>query len=459
LLTILEYAMPLLRRTLIAMALIAAPSSLLAQQLTPTAVAQTSDAIALTADQRTAAIAEIVAAVKARYVFPERIPAIGARLNEGLASGRYATENPTAFADAVTADLRASSNDRHMYLNYSPTEFAAVSSGHGANGVADNKALDALRDRASLKANHGLEEMTILPGNVRYLRIRQFLWVQDKSGEAYNAAMKFLSGGDAVIIDLRGNGGGWHEAVRYLLSHFMDPDTLDMTFFQAGQTPIQSRTLDYLPAGRLKGKPLFVLIDGQVGSAAEAFAYDVQQFHLGTLVGAKTVGAANNNEFIPVSPGFMVSISSGRPVQPISGGNWEGVGVSPDIAVDPTQARDKAHAMALSALIAGGVAEPADRAAWEWARPGAEARLNPVSLSASTMRTLTGSYGGRQIVQREGSLRWLRKSGRVDRLIPLTTDGLFSVDGSNDGLHVRLTGQAMEIQAIDEPAPMKLLRD
>src|SRR6185295_8308874 len=99
----------------------------------------------------------------------------------------------------------------------------------------------------------------------------------------------------AIVIDLRGNGGGDPLAVRYLVSHFMAPNQLLITFLEAGKAPEESRTLADLPAGRLTGKPLYVLTDRRCGSACEDFAYAVQQFKLGELVGATTAGAANNN--------------------------------------------------------------------------------------------------------------------------------------------------------------------
>ncbi|MBL7537684.1 S41 family peptidase, partial [Escherichia coli] len=76
-------------------------------------------------------------------------------------------------------------------------------------------------ERRARRDNQGLGETRILPGNIRYLRITAFEWVQDQTGVAYDAAMRFLRDGDAIVIDLRGNGGGSHAAVRYLLSHFM----------------------------------------------------------------------------------------------------------------------------------------------------------------------------------------------------------------------------------------------
>jgi len=446
---------PMLSRSLMLLA-VAVATPVFGQHAVPVTAAPASAVAPLTAEQRSAAIAAIVKRVTERYVFPDRVPRIVARLQDGLASGRYETDSRGAFAARVTEDLRAASSDRHMYLNYAPDAFAAASA--GKNDGEDSPELQALWEYQAHRDNHGLTEMRILPGNVRYLRIAGFEWIEDQTGAAYDDAIRFLRGGDAVIIDLRGNGGGSHAAVRYLLSHFMDGDQLDITFLEAGKDPIQSRTLEYLPAGRLKGKPLYVLINNQVGSGAEAFAYDVQQFRLGTLIGATTAGAANNNELSPIAPGFMLSCSYGRPVHPVSKSNWEGVGVKPDVAIDPKAALDVAQSLALTELLKRTDAKAADRGDWAWALPMAEARLHPPVAVQARLRSLSGQYGKERVLWRDGALYYVRRSGATARLIPLTADGLFTVDGFDDHLHIRLTSDAMEMQWNDEPAPTRLPR-
>lgn len=436
------------------LALLSCPA--VAQRTAPVAVAPAETPVLLTSLQRSAAVESIATKISERYVFPDRVPAVVAKMKQSLVSGRYDTPNPNIFAALVTEDLRAASGDRHMYLNFAPAQFAAASAGSGGGG--DSPELRKLWERQARRDNNGLTDMRILPGNVRYLRITGFEWVEDQTGAAYDAAMRFLHDGDAVIIDLRDNGGGSHSAVRYLLSHFMDGDQLDMTFLEAGQEPIQSRTLENLPAGRLKGKPLYILTNKRVGSAAEAFAYDVQQFHLGTLVGEGTAGAANNNEFWPVAPGFMLSCSHGRPVHPVSKSNWEGAGVKPDVASPAETALDTAHSLALATLLARPGSDPADRAAWAWARPAVEARLHPVTASPAQLRSLAGQYGDQKIVWRRGALHYLRRNGQLAPMTMLNQGGLFTVDGLDDQLHIRLAGTTMEIQWIDESLPTVLTR-
>lgn len=403
----------------------------------------------LSPEQRAAALAMIETTFQERYVFPDMRPRIVERLEQARKAGRYDVDDPVIFADRLTQDLRDVAHDLHLSLRVDPAAYAA------ALAPPKTEAGEAAFERrAAIRAHHGLAEQKILAGNVRYLRITGFHWVQDETGSAYDEAMRFLKDGDAAIIDLRGNGGGSHAAVRYLVSHFMDPEVLELTFLSTRAAPEQSWTLDHLPAGRLKGKPLSVLIDGDVASGAEAFAYDVQQFKLGELVGTKTAGAANNNERLPVAPNFMLSISYGRPEHAVSHTNWEGVGVSPDVQASSAQALDVAYGRTLDRLVKAATAGAGTGAAAEyaWARQGVEARLHPVSPKPEALAALAGRYDRYAVVARDGGL-WMTWPKRADlRLIPMTAEGLFAVEGS-DILRIRLTGNTLEVLWSDEAAP------
>jgi hypothetical protein len=395
--------------------------------------------------QQDAALKAIIRAFEEQYVFPEMRPRIVERLKAAQRSGRYSVDDSAIFAERVTEDLREVSRDKHLSLNVDPVGYAAAL----ANASSDDGQQASWR-RQAIRNHHGLAEMRILAGNIRYLRISGFWWVDDETGRAYDAAMRFLKEGDAAIIDLRGNGGGSHGAVRYLVSHFMRGNVLEMTFLQGAETPSQSRTLDHLPVGRLQGVPLYVLIDGGVASAAEAFAYDVQQFNLGELIGAATVGAANNNRLLPIAPNFMLSISFGRPLHAIGNSNWEGVGIAPTVEAPPAQALEIAHSRALKKLSEKEGVTPESLAEYAWASVAVEASLQPPTLTPAHLQSLAGSYGTTKVDFRDGAL-WLTRPNRPTvRLLPLTAEGLFAVERV-DGLRVKLTGQTLELLRASEP--------
>jgi hypothetical protein len=396
-------------------------------------------------------VAAIADELRRSYVFPDKVPAIVRKLEQAHSGGRYAVTSPGALAERLTEDLQAASGDKHLGVFHDPARHAAVQR-QAAAPAADREDADAYWRDMALREHHGLADMRVLAGNIRYLRITAFHWARDETGLAYDGAMRFIRGGDAAIIDLRGNGGGSHAAVRYLVSHFMDEARLLLTFLKGSEPPEQSRTLEHLPAGRLKGKPLYVLVDERVASAGEDFAYAVQQFKLGELVGATTAGAANNNRFVPVAPGFVFSVSEGRPVHPVSQTNWEGVGVKPDVAVAPGEALDVAQARALERLARTPGTTPARLAEYAWARAGVNARLHPVTVPQARLKALAGRYGAIAVTWRDGAL-WFQRPGRAARrLSPLDADGLFAVEDS-ERLRVRFTPRELQLHRRDEPEP------
>jgi hypothetical protein len=404
--------------------------------------------------QRTAALAAIEAKFKALYVFPAMRAPIVARLTERQRAGQYNVDDAAVFADRITHDLRDVAHDEHLALSIDPDAYAAaLAPPHGDDGE------DALHRRRAIHRHHGVAELRVLAGNIRYLKIDHFDWVPDETGAVYDDAMRFLKDGDAWIIDLRGNGGGTSAATRYLVSHFLAPGTQDFTSLAGDAPPEVSRALDHLPAGRLIGKPLYVLVDGGTGSGAEAVAYDLQQFKLAEIVGAKTAGAANNNKLVPIAPGFMLSISYGRPLHVVSKSNWEGVGVQPSAPCPPVQALDLAEAMALHKLADAPGATAEARVEYAWTRVAVEARLHPITLTAAQLQAFAAHYGApnvgfgeMEIGFRDGAL-WLDRANRPPaRLGALTADGMFGIEG-NELLRVRLTDKALELWWWDDPKP------
>jgi hypothetical protein len=398
----------------------------------------------LTAAERAEALKQVQEQVRSNYVFPERRAAIAAGLAANSAGGRYDTADPVAFAERVTADLQATSTDTHLYLRYEPDWYrSALLPTPAGEGDKQNR----LETEIARYTNYGLVEMKILPGNIRYLKIAGFDWVEDETGPAYDGAMRFLKGGKAFIIDLRGNRGGWVQASKYLISHFLKPDTLIATFYNSAGEPEQYRTIDYLPAGRITAKPVYLLIDGRSRSAAEMVAYTFAQYRVGELVGARTEGAANISDDFPVAPVFRLSVSTGRTVHAATGADWEGVGVAPTIPADPFQALEVAQLHAIDKLLPS-AGDGVPRYELEWARPAVQAKLNPVRLTPSQLRDFAGTYGSVSI-RFDNNVLWLHVPGRQDsRLTPMTRDGLFqTVD--NSALRVRIVGEVLDLLRID----------
>lgn len=289
-----------------------------------------------------AVVVDVRRIIAERYVLPERRPALDAVLAEGLSSGRYRVSDPALLAERINADLERIGRDRHLKIRYDPRQAHMMQ-------AAENQAKpDPSAMQRQIRArNHGVAELKLLPGNVRYMDHRGFDWIGPDSKAALNTALQFLSGGDAVIIDLRRNGGGAGQAADYIVSHFLEADTPLVTFHMSGSaTPNTVAALRELQVPRMIGKPLYVLTSGASASSAEAFAGYVAGHRLGEVVGETTAGAGFRNALEPIDGSFIFSVSIGRAVLASTGKDWEGVGIAPTIPKTVAAALDVAQAHA-----------------------------------------------------------------------------------------------------------------
>jgi C-terminal processing protease CtpA/Prc len=246
--------------------------------------------------------------------------------------------------------MQAYTHDRHMrvHYRYEPLPAPSADGPRGPDPGERRRRLEGERLR-----NFGFERVQRLAGNVGYLDLRMFSSFPEAQATAV-AAMNFLANADAVIIDMRRNGGGDPMLLQTVLTYFVAPDErlhINDFYEREGDRTVQFWSAAQVPGPRLNGKPLYVLTSGNTGSCAEEFAYDVQTHKLGTLYGATTAGAANPGGMVRLSDHLAAFIATGRAVNPVTKTNWEGVGVKPDVDVPPADALREAHVAALNQLI------------------------------------------------------------------------------------------------------------
>lgn len=356
-----------------------------------------------------AVVAEVQRTIAADYVLPDRRPALDAALAAASRSGRYDTRDPAELARRINADLERVGRDRHLNFTLNPERAAILASARAEQ--PDMAAFEAdVRRRA-----HGIAQLRLLPGNVRYMDLRSFEALPDTEA-AIDAAMQFLMAGDAVIIDLRENGGGSPRSVHHIVSHFMEPDRPLVTFHQGGESSPMMTTMRELRAPRVVGKPLYVLISGTTGSAAEEFVGHVAGNRLGELVGANTSGGAFMNQLYPIAGRFVLSVSTGRAVLASTGRDWEGVGIAPTIPAEVEAALEVAHAHALRRLAgaASGPAQTRLEALAEGIAAQVERRAPALPLAA-----YAGRYGEGAVAVAGDRLVFRAGGNRADTLVPL----------------------------------------
>ncbi len=317
----------------------------------------------LSASDRPQVIEAIVEGLSKDYVFPEMVPPIAEALRKGLAAGRYDQDELGAFADAVTADLRAAGRDRHLRLRVAPQGPAA-----DVPAVREPPDMDRMR-MFGAGSNFGMSRLEVLPGNVGVLEVSGFHPVEF-AAQRISDAMAFLADTDALIIDLRRNGGGAPETVAFLATYFF-PEVPRVTLIELrdrdGRVKEAITTAPMVPGRRYLGRPVYVLTSKKTVSAGEEFAYDLQAHGLAVVVGEVTAGGANPGADQRVHPQFKLFVPTMQAISPKTQGNWEQVGVTPDAEVPAVSALAEAHRRAIDRLLES-IDYPPRRAALEQAK-------------------------------------------------------------------------------------------
>lgn len=301
---------------------------------------------ALDSAARHAVVNQLAQSVEDNYVFPDVAKKVAAHLRDRDAKNAYASAGTAAsLAEMLTADMRTSGKDLHFGVHFDP-EFRAMPD----DGAPSAEMLAQQRQESERLAG-GVFRVERLPGNVGYLDMRGFE-PASFSTPTIEAAMTLLKHTEAIILDLRKNGGGDPETVAYLMSHFFaegDRRHLNDMVFRKNQRSEQywtstSTSVHYT-------RPVYVLTSKRTFSAAEECAYDFQTQKRATLVGEITGGGANPGAPFAVGGGLVAFISTGQAINPITHANWEGVGVKPDVATPAERAFDVANARILREII------------------------------------------------------------------------------------------------------------
>jgi hypothetical protein len=278
-----------------------------------------------------------VASLNEFYVFPEVAKKMEEALRARQKKGEYdAVEDAEALAELLTEHLQQVSHDKHLRVNFSP---AVLPKDFGAR----DPDADA-RMRTQMERDNCLfQKAERLSSNIGYLKFNAFL-PPEVCGPTAIAAMNFLGNVDAIIFDLRDNGGGDPRMVALISTYLFDkPTHLNDLYNRKEDASTQFWTLPYVPGKRLAGKPVFVLTSKYTFSGAEEFAYNLKNLKRATIIGETTGGGAHPVSGHRIDDHFMIGVPNARAVNPISKTNWEGTGVEPDIKVPADQALDVAR--------------------------------------------------------------------------------------------------------------------
>jgi hypothetical protein len=302
-------------------------------------------ALRIDAAERARVVAGAAAALDSFYVFPDVARRMGDTLRARLARGAYDDEiSGPVFALTLERELRSVYDDKHMRFDYS---FRPLPPMPPPDSEPPRSPQDAARDRERMeRGNCSFRTVERLDGNVGYLRFDGFA-DPEFCERTVAAAMTFLAGTRALVIDLRQNGGGSPEMVTLIASYLFDARTHvnDLWTRSTGATK-EFWTRDTLAGPRYGGtKPVYVLTSARTISAAEELTYDLQSLKRATIVGETTAGGAHPVSAHRIDGHFFIGVPFARAVNPITHTNWEGSGVVPDVKVPATDALAKAQAL------------------------------------------------------------------------------------------------------------------
>lgn len=202
-------------------------------------------------------------------------------------------------------------------------EFTKVSISVAREGEEDY--LEFQVERRTIEVPTVNHEM--LENQIGYIAITTF---DDVTAGQFMEALDDLErqGMEALVVDLRDNGGGLYSSVCKILDRLLPEGLLVYTEDKYG-----NRVEETSDGENFFDKPLAVLVNGNSASASEIFAGAIKDYGAGTLVGTRTFGKGIVQKIYPLSDGTAVKLTVSKYYTP-KGNNIHGIGIEPDVEVE-----------------------------------------------------------------------------------------------------------------------------
>lgn len=351
------------------------------------------------------------------YIFLETAKIMSEYIKAKLANNEYNDiTDGMQFSQVLTQDLQSISKDKHLRVRFNPgfaKELKEMEK-NSENPENDKKFIENMKFE-----NFSFKKVERLDGNIGYLDFRNFPPAK-YCEDIVASAMEFLSNTDAIIIDLRKNGGGSPDGVRLICSYFFGnkPVHLNDLYFRSEDRTEEFWTLSKVDGKKMPDVDLYVLTSNFTFSGAEEFTYNLKNLKRATIVGEVTGGGANPGGPVYVNNEFVVFIPTGRAINPITKTNWEGTGITPDVQVSQDKALETAQIMALE-KIAKKTSDPQKISQINWQIEGLKAVTNPYQIDENTLKTFAGTYEDRNVTFENGKLYYQRADRPKYEMIPM----------------------------------------
>lgn len=277
------------------------------------------------------------------YIFLDKAKETNAHLDSLLDANYFEDLNhPPKFAKALSVEMQKITKDKHLNIMPPPPPPHPNEESEETDFITRHLS-NIERFRVG-----GFGKIDLLQGNVGYVELKSF---RREDMPKVDAVMEYFSTADAIIIDLRENGGG-NSLGLYWSSYFLK-EGVGLSGKYERRTDRFSELLTVAVKGKKRlDMPLFILTSDFTFSAAEAFAYDLQSRKRAVIVGESTGGGAHPVDFMPLVHGYGIIMPYARSINPITESNWEGTGVKPDISTKAEEALEKASELAQDAAKA-----------------------------------------------------------------------------------------------------------
>lgn len=292
----------------------------------------------LTPQQRAQAIEDIAAEFEKLYVIPEVGGAIARDLRARLKAGDY--ERITAsreLAAVLSRHIDAICHDPHTEVAYFEDDQLAEAP---TVDPRFKKEGEDKRYARALARNFDFAEPQRLQGNVALIRFDSF-HPAAYAGPLVQRYMSEAAGADALILDLRANGGGSPELIPIIASYLFDDQPIHLydQWSRRDGTQVAAWTDPAVPGKRLGSrKPVYILTSKETFSAAENLAYTLQHFKRAKVVGERTPGGAHGAFGKPVTSHLVPMVATKRTIHALTRSNWHRVGVVPDLPAPASEA-------------------------------------------------------------------------------------------------------------------------
>jgi retinol-binding protein 3 len=400
------------------------------------------------------------------YAYADKGASMAAAVRAKLESRAYdQIASPEEFAKALQGDARAVVDDRHLRVWYNDRSDLMA-----RRGPPSPEMLAKQR-----KSNGAIPKVEILAGNISYMQVNG-MPPPDVSRDAIAAAFAFLRNADALIIDLRANGGGEPATVALYNSYLSEgaPHVTRYIHWRKNDYVQEFKTTDLGELAYGAKKPVFALTSHRTFSGGEGFAYDLKAFKRGIVVGETTGGGADPGDVQSLGHGFMTFMPEGYAINPVTNTNWEGVGVKPDVEVPAGQALIKAEILGVERLK-DSATDPADREALDaYALYYQAALLHPlnqhpqITLPPQVIAVYAGTFAGspaagvtvRVAVRVRGSRLFIQATGEDEfEAVPETETQFFVRDVNAELTFVKdADGRANSLEVHHEDGPGWLAR-